>query len=332
METPLSFDEYYEATRLQLEFVKQRAVEEVRAVLDGLGLSAQDAPLEARVKDKAGAYLKLQSGKYADLFCVPDLVGMRVSLLHPSQYPEVATALKAHPAFVSVEEDRLEAPDPASFAYGQPHLVVKLAENALLKAEGEAWPNVLVEIQLSTWLQTALNKTTHAIYKGSEYSWARSRFETQLRGVLELVDLLFDDVVGAPNAVLTERPYPIYDRRNLIITALQEIFDPADLPVDLCRLSQVAERFLEAADIDVDSLGILAQENAAIVDSVNLNVADKLLALAITRASAAGKVDPQFLDRVGLHDRKMVVPRELNLLCPEAASIPAGVRVRLPVD
>ena len=286
--------------------------------------------VEPRVKGLGSVYQKLQTGKYGSVLDMPDLVGVKVVLLRRS---EVETAVDViQRSQLRIVDTNLDRPiDPSSLSYFEPHLVVRLpAEYCERNPQVEA---VQAEIQFTTALQHALDMVTHDFdYKGRSFKWGNFRLVSQLRGTLQLVDNLLDDI--EVSATLERSSVAVPDEfergQQAIDWLISRFTDEGTLPTDLRRSAQVLLGFLDAAGMDVSDLAAISGDDAHsdLLTAASLDPLDAALGVILRT---------QGIDWLRTYDRYICLPDELRSLCAEARSAAelTGVNVvddRLALD
>jgi len=245
-----------------------------------------------------------------------DLVGVRAIFLHPSH---VDTGRQIAEAVFQVEKIvPADTPSPDDMSYKEPHLIVKLPADYLSR-HSEA-NDILVEIQLTTQLQDALQRSVHAVvYKGDSFSWRKARLATQIRGILELIDGVLEQVEVAAT-VRAEREHPPYLTRNEIVDFAKATFRSAELPSDMRRFAITVEAMLIAARIQPDSLREIASRHSDLRDANSITPVEKVVGMLLREHG-------NDIARRLTAKRRVVITPELETLCPEARLISPGRRV-----
>ncbi|MFJ7238149.1 hypothetical protein ACIQWB_13540 [Streptomyces olivaceus] len=309
---PASFRAAYDELASELEVGKKYLDSRLQAELDDLNPVA----IQVRVKDAGSIYAKLQKGESPELLDLDDLIAARAVFLHPQQ---VSLAMEAcQKTFTVIEERNTEVGKPDDFRYQQPHLIAGFPRDYVERKPALA--RVKVEIQFTTYIQHALQESTHdVIYKGARFSWREHRLDSRLRGLLEIVDELLANLQDLAQ-VDEEPPYPLFDSRNRIIEAAQEIWDDGELPVDLRRFAITVEGLLKLSGFDVADWLAVAQEHGDLIHAYSLTPVDKVIGVILR--DRPGK----FIQ--SLKKRRILVSSELEELVPQAIKIPQENRVR----
>lgn len=139
--------------------------------------------------------------------------------------------------------------------------------------------DLVAEVQFTTTLQHALDMSTHDFdYKGKTYSWRNFRLVAQLRGTLELVDALIDDIqnvqVGTSDESIVPQEFSIASKILDILTAR---FDASLLPNDRRRLADTVSAWAKALELDPDGLGGLLEKHSDLTESLSLDPASAVL-------------------------------------------------------
>jgi ppGpp synthetase/RelA/SpoT-type nucleotidyltranferase len=310
---PASFEAKYAELRPHLEFLAEQIDGQLRSVLS----SIETAFILSRIKEPESVLLKLQRGDVSSLLEVDDMVGLKVVVPHPGDLSRAYASVEQGMTVVRVVNADVGRPE--DFPYREPHVIVRLPD-AVATRHPEAG-QLMAEIQITTYLQHALQESVHSVaYKGELFSWRRWRLAAQLRGTLELADNVLEQV--AEVAKLQGDPaYPPFDERNRIVETCREVFREVELPSDLRRLALIVEMMLAAAQMSLEDLkeGFLAHED--LTRAISLSPVDKVIAVILRQKGHS------FIDRLPKNARRIIVSPELEDACPEAGRIPANRRV-----
>lgn len=272
----------------------------------------------ARAKQPESIFAKLQTGRYSRIKDLHDLVGLTVVVLYRHQIAQAMNAVTNSGLLIIGQPNRAIA--PADFKYREPKLFVKPPRDYLDR--NPDLEDITAEIQFTTTLQHALDVTTHDFdYKGKTYSWDNFRLVAQLRGMLEMVDVMIDDI----ESVSLQRTEPIEIPSQMVFGAevLQQIdsrFDAADLPKDRRRLADTVGGWAAATGLSPGELGALIDRHEDLVRARSIDPASAILG-AILREKAAELLDA--------YDGTFCVGSELESMCQEASAIAGERRVRL---
>ncbi|WP_165554250.1 hypothetical protein [Kribbella capetownensis] len=270
------------------------------------------------MKDDESVLAKLQRGDCRSLFDLDDLVAARAVLLHSSQVNEALELSRASFSDV-IAEKNTNVGNPSDFKYQQPHLIVRLPADYLLRHPEFA--QIRIELQFTTYIQHALQESTHdLIYKGGRFSWREHRLDGQLRGLLEVVDHVLENIASVADAA-DDPPYGTFDRRNEILVVLRDVLPSYSLPKDLRRLVLTVEELLAAAGVGVEDLPDLLGRHDDLVRALSLTAVDKVF-------GALFRENPErMLSKA--RGRVFVITSELETMVPEIKRIPPDRRVNL---
>lgn len=310
---PALFETEYALLRTRVEKVVEFTEKRLRADLSDLHVIS----IDGRAKEATSAHQKLHTGKYASLTDLTDLAGVTVVLLHRR---DVLTALEAAKGagFQLVEEPSRDT-EPALFRYREPKLI--LAPPADYLERNADLEGIVCEVQFTSALQNALDILTHDFdYKGKTYSWSNFRLVAQLRGMLELVDQMIDDIerVTLPGDDAGSVPSDFAFSASML-PILQGRFDAGVLPKDQRRLADTVAKW--AAAVGLDSIGI----DSLLERHVDLVSARSLDPTSATLGALLREHGTQLLET---YPHRFVVSSELETLCAEAALVPEERRVR----
>ncbi|QRP47332.1 RelA/SpoT domain-containing protein [Amycolatopsis sp. FDAARGOS 1241] len=305
---PTSFAAKYADLESLLRFGVDELEARLKASLSGL----RPVAIQARVKSIESAYAKFQRGEYAKLEDVDDLVALRAVFLHPSDLPKAIGVIRQNFEVLLVKND--EAGKPHEFNYRQPHISFTLPTDYLARHGELSW--LKAELQLTTYIQHALQESVHdVIYKGVGFSWQEHRLDGRLRGLLEIVDSVLENVANVAK-IENEPKYETFDKRNEIIATSAQLLGESRMPTDRRRFAITIERFLAIAAIDIGDLTALAEKNSDIVNALSLNPADKILGILLRE-----RLDVMIKRVKG---KKIFVSSELREFLPEFDKFPAG--------
>ncbi|MGC4938025.1 hypothetical protein [Kribbella sp. DT2] len=308
---PSLFREAFDSLAYELDVGRNYLESRLRAELDDLS----PVTIKARVKEARSAYAKLQRGELSNLMDMDDLIAARAVFLHPTEVRQAISACAS--IFPVLEEKNLDVGKPDDFRYQQPHLIVAFPTDYTDRRE--SLQGVKIEIQFTTYIQHALQESTHdVIYKGERFSWREHRLDGRLRGLLEIVDDVLENLQNVAN-IDTDPDYRIFDDRNRIIESARRLWVAEQMPTDLRRFAITVEDLLRLTKLTVIEWEALADRSRDIIDAYSLTTIDKVIGVIARYHSDA------FVS--GLKKRKIVVSTELEELVPEAKRIPRDNRV-----
>lgn len=310
---PASFRTQYDLVEAILGAAKEYLDSRLRAELNDLN----PVVIQSRIKQPGSVYVKLCKGETNCLWELDDLVAARGVFLHPRQVQQALEVTRA--TFPIIEERNVDASKPTDFHYQQPHLLIHLPEDYVERHI--EFRRLKLEVQFTTYVQHALQESTHdVIYKGGRFSWREHRLDGRLRGLLEIVDEVLENVAGVAG-VGDEPPYPLFDRRNSVLNVVQNLFTAESLPPDLRRFAITVDGLLESAGLEASELETLAKNHPDLMGSFSLTPVDKLLGMLLRERG-----DQLLLKS---RSRKFLVSPELETLVPETSKIPPDKRVSL---
>ncbi len=218
-----------------------------------------------------------------------------------------------------VRSERRREVSPTNFSYHEPKLIV--APPATYLDRHPEVEGLHVEVQFTTALQHALDVATHDFdYKGTDYSWSKFRLVAQLRGMLELVDGMIDDIdTAAAPASGFVKPPPKFETAAEVLNVLVRHFE-GDFPGDVRRLLDTCMEWLAAVGWSGADLDRELNASDDIARRRSLSVGDRVLGV-ICKTSLR-----DLLAGTGL---RFVVSRELVEASPACDEIPADRRVDL---
>lgn len=272
--------------------------------------------ISSRPKDATSAYQKLHVGKYAELSDLTDLAGVSVVLLSRHDVEKALDAIKASGLTVVDEPTRVS--EPALFRYREPKLL--LAPPAPFLDRNPDLEGIVCEVQFTSTLQNALDQATHDFdYKGRTYSWTNFRLVAQLRGMLELVDQLIDDIDTVAMSSFESGSVPSnFEFAASILEVLTTSFGNIDFPKDARRFADTVARWSIAVGLDAPAIAALLARHVDLCNAASLDPTSAVLGAILRDHSAALLADS---------DLRFAISEELETLCIEAAEVPESRRV-----
>ncbi len=293
-----------------LDYLKSRVEVELRD-LDPVAVLA-------RRKEGDSVLQKLQTGRYARIDDLDDLVGIKVVTLSRHQVEQAQSVLLG--SNLQTSSPNSIPHDPTDFRYHEPKLNIAPPPDYL-----ERNPDlygVAAEVQFTTALQHALDMATHDFdYKGRRYSWGAFRLVAQMRATLELLDTIIDDLDSAGSLVIdaTVLPHRFGEARD-IGSALEAAFKPDALPKDMRRMVDTVLDWCGGAGLPAAQLGDLLARHDDLVGALSIDATSAVLG-ALLRERGDTLLS-------GYHGY-LVISAELASSCREADAVPADRRVAL---
>lgn len=271
-----------------------------------------------RPKSPQSIFQKLQTGKYDQLGDLTDLAALTVVVLYRKDV-QAALEIVKQSGLVIVGEP-IQTVAATDFRYREPKIYVTPPLDYLDR--NQDLEGIVGEIQFTTALQHALDMTTHDFdYKGSRYSWANFRLVAQLRGMLELVDSMIDDIENvsiATHEVIMAPAELTY--ASQVLEVLVSVFDESSLPTDRRRFADTVAQWTKAVALEPDALEALLQANADLVAAHSIDATSAVLGCLLRSHRD---------DLLASFDGKLCISSELESLCHEAARVPDDRRVDL---
>ena len=130
---------------------------------------------------------------------------------------------------------------------------------------GKEYENLTFEIQIKTFLEHAWSIATHDFqYKSNEISWAKARLVSQLKAMLDNIELSILESTHLAKSGYMDKGNNEYDKLNSTIKFYAENWGEDKLPKDLRRLAQNTLQLMTALRIDLNDITeILSKENDA---------------------------------------------------------------------
>jgi len=313
MKIPPSLDQAYMDVRPVLErleaAVKPRA-EEIAKRYNGV--------YTGRIKEPESILVKAEKEGYKHPFLqMDDLFACTITVPNSQAIEDVRRDVEA---IFQLVEVRQRAGEPEKFAYNDLNLSLKAIPE--FSNRGEAYLDLVFELQIKTLLQQAWSQASHdVIYKAGKKTWGLTRITSQLRALLEMADSLLANLDSAANILQGTIEYPKYSKRNRIVDILENTWDDPRLPGNLDRAALVIETYLRLAGLASDDLVELLrrEEYCQYVKARSLTPTQAVFIILFQEKW--GDMKPR------LKKRKVLVTSEMLDLCPGLAKIPRDCRM-----
>ena len=293
-----------------LEYMKDRLANELKEL--------PSVSVTGRIKSPESALEKLHTGKYAKFSELKDVVALTVVVMHQSEVPK-AMAIIRNTNF-AITEELNETYDPTDFRYRESKLFLQPPQDYLDRNVG--FRNIICEVQFTTTLQNALNKTTHDFdYKGSTYSWGNFRLVAQFRGTLELLDKIIDDIEKASltdDNDLAAHPQLLFAAS--ILKIIKNHFSMDILPSDCRRLADTVAKWTTAVQILPEDFDELLARQTKLKEALSLDPISAILGSLLTEYHEALLTN---------YSGRFYISDELVSMCPTARQVPIERRVEV---
>ncbi|MBE5468648.1 hypothetical protein E3G67_000561 [Mycobacteroides abscessus] len=261
---------------------------------------------------------KLHTGRYPTISELYDLAGITVVVLHRRDI-RLAIDIVKRSGLQIIKED-IPCIDATDFRYREPKLYIQPPPDYL--SRNSDLSEFLCEVQFTSALQHALNKTTHDFdYKGSSFSWSNFRLVARLRGMLELIDSLIDEIetVSVSQHDIIDIP-PRLTHSQSVLEILRTFFPPERMPGDQRRFADTVTSWSMAIGLSPDAVRVVIQSSADLVNASSLDPSSAVLG-ALIRAHGP--------DLLSNYEGHFLISKELETLCSEVSIVPLERRVEL---
>ncbi len=216
-----------------------------------------------RIKGLESFAQKLEMGRYKSIESVDDMFACTIVVQNVS---EISNAEALVNQFLAVLKRRPADPKrhhllPENFSYDSLRLYCRVKP----PHTGKEYENLTFEIQIKTFLEHAWSIATHDFqYKSSEISWAKARLVSQLKAMLDNIELSILESTHLATSGYIDKGNNEYDKLNATIKFYAENWGADKLPKDLRRLAQNTLQLMTALKIDLNDItDILTKENDA---------------------------------------------------------------------
>lgn len=210
------------------ESVLELAEKRAREILDSYCRS-NDFLLIGRLKTPDSLKDKLETGRYASLDAMDDIIAFSVVVDTIKQFDEVQEFLKK--SFnVSMVKSKTTLRDERLFDFDCPRIYCCLIDRA---GSGGGWDRITIEVQVRTILQHAWSKITHPlVYKASSFDARGGRLAAEVLAQIGSLDRTFDKFESATKHV---KPVVRWDvsAGAFIIKKIDELVDNGAIPREL---------------------------------------------------------------------------------------------------
>jgi ppGpp synthetase/RelA/SpoT-type nucleotidyltranferase len=214
-----------------------------------------------RIKGLESFAQKLEMGRYKSIELVDDVFACTIVVQNVS---EISNAEALVNQFLAVSERRPADPQrhhlvPENFSYDSLRLYCKVKPPHI----GKEYENLTFEVQIKTFLEHAWSIATHDFqYKSSKISWAKARLVSQLKAMLDNIELSILESTHLATSGYLDKGNDEYDKLNATIKFYEKNWGTDKLPKDLRRLAQNTLQLMTAIKIDLsDITDMLAKEN-----------------------------------------------------------------------
>lgn len=190
----------------------------------------------SRIKEKESFAQKLEMGRYKSLDLIDDVFACTIVV---QNIKEISNAEKLIKEQFNIQERRpssiKKAPHfPENFSYDSLRLYCKVKPLGSKKD----YENLIFEVQIKTFLEHAWAVATHDFqYKSDEVSWGKSRIVSQLKAMLDNIELTINESNNLSKSEHIKKEHPEYKNLNNIIQFYKDTWTEDKLPKDIRRLA-----------------------------------------------------------------------------------------------
>ena len=312
----------FKTLRRQYELVSKRALELLRPFCD-----ENKYLLAHRLKELDSFLEKLETGRF-NVDEIDDIFA--VTIIVPTER-DVSKCVGAMPSGISIDvtkNTRSRKPEPETFRFDDTICICRLAPRRHdLRSAGDIF-DLKFEIQVRTITQHAWSVATHSLaYKAEKVDWRRYRLASQLRAIVEQLDLSyskFDSLIPGLEKIASKRMVD----KSRISEAIDDFFDRGLLhrAVSVDSRARVAETVAAVSSAaNVSASKLVRQLDRYLVSAgcpKSLSLTQLWLGVFITENWTA-KVESKLANR----KKKILVTGELETVFPKVGKVPVSLRV-----
>lgn len=235
--------------------------------------------------------------------------------------------------FEIIEKVPKKTKRPEMFIYDDLHLILKLRQE-VDRADLDVL-DIKFELQIKTEMQSAVSTIARELsYKTRWLSWDKTRLESSIRALTEMVDDLLASLAETQEGDQEplEEPYELFAKRNKIIRVLERTLAPEQILSDRRRLAVTIENYLSTCNkLSIEALQeILEKEDyKRFREAISLSAAQSVFIILFLDGKLLSRPsDPSSLRG----DRCYLITREMIDLCPLLNQIPESRRVQLSFE
>lgn len=214
-----------------------------------------------RIKEKESFAQKLEMGRYSSIDLVDDIFACTIVVPNIKDIKTAEELIKEH---FNVEQRKPisikhSSNLPENFSYDSLRLYCKTKPIG----DKKNYDNLLFEVQIKTFLEHAWAIATHDFqYKSDEISWSKSRIVSQLKAMLDNIELTINESETLAKSEHIKKEHPEYKDLNKIIKFFKEYWQKERLPKDIRRLALNIKELMLHLDIKIEELKeIITTEN-----------------------------------------------------------------------
>lgn len=315
MRVPPSFNQAYRKVLPTLERLEQAVGPRAREIA-----SRHNGSYSGRIKQPESILIKAERNGYQNPFQeMDDLFACTITVPNSLAVRDVRHDVEQAFSLVKVRQREVK---PEEFAYNDLNLSLKVIQD--FSNQGEAYVDLVFELQIKTLLQQAWSQASHdVVYKAGRKTWGLARIASQLRALLEMADSVLANLQGAADTLQGTIKYPNYETTNQLITVLEAFWDPSSLPSDLDRAAQVVKCYLDLARLTSDDLERLLESDKYRLYAEAHSLPPTQAVFIILFSEKWSDMGPR------LKKRKVLITTEMQDLCPALAKIPPELRMDL---
>ena len=212
-----------------------------------------------RVKSLESFAQKLETGRYGSIKNFDDLFACTIVVQNIEAIEQAAQIIKDKFKFLCSKPGNLTEATirPENFAYDSLRMYCRAKQIGPFKE----YNKLIFEVQIKTFLEHAWAIATHDFsYKTDTISWSRERIVSQLKAMLDNIELTINQAEDLAEAKYINKTHKHYKFINAIISFYKKFWEEEKLPSDKRRLALNTQILLSKLDIRLDELETLLEK------------------------------------------------------------------------
>ena len=221
-----------------------------------------------RVKELESFALKMEMGRYKSINLIDDMFACTLVVSNIAELNEAESYIKEHFSIIKrkPKNSNESIHMPENFNYDSLRLYCQVKPSRLQKD----YEHMIFEVQIKTFLEHAWAVATHDFqYKSNEISWAKSRIVSQLKAMLDNIELTIHESESLSKSKHIKKVHSEYKHLNNIIEYYQTNWGEDKLPKDVRRLAQNTNELIFHLGIEFNEVKKIIEAENKIGKGIN---------------------------------------------------------------